>query len=114
MRFALSTNWNSDRLSDGAALADEALALGFDALELSFRTQPEHLPGIRSRLDGMPVDSVHAYCPVPLGAPSGHPELHQLADRDETERALPPAHEADDRLRGGPRREGRRDARGLC
>ena len=23
MRFALSTNWNSDRLSDGAALADE-------------------------------------------------------------------------------------------
>lgn len=46
MRFALSTNWNSDRLSDGAALADEALALGFDALELSFRTQPEHLPGI--------------------------------------------------------------------
>lgn len=88
MRFALSTNWNSDRLSDGAALADEALALGFDALELSFRTQPEHLPGIRSRLDGMPVDSVHAYCPVPLGAPSGHPELHQLADRDETERAL--------------------------
>lgn len=51
----------------------QALALGFDALELSFRTQPEHLPGIRSRLDGMPVDSVHAYCPVPLGAPSGHP-----------------------------------------
>ncbi len=88
MRFALSTNWNNDRLADGAAIADEAIALGFDALELGFRTMPEQLPGIRSRLDRLPVDSVHAYCPVPIGAPSGHPELHQLAHRDPTERAL--------------------------
>ena len=88
MRFALSTNWNCDRLADGAALADEALALGFDALELGFRTQPEHLDGLRRRLGEMPVDSLHAYCPVPVGAPSGHPELHQLAAADETERAL--------------------------
>ncbi|MGN0845909.1 MAG: sugar phosphate isomerase/epimerase family protein [Kiritimatiellia bacterium] len=88
MRFALSTNWNNQRLDDGAAIADEALALGFDALELGFHTMPEQLPGIRSRLDRLPVDSVHAYCPVPIGAPSGHPELHQLAHPDETERAL--------------------------
>ena len=88
MRFALSTNWNNDRLDDGAAIADEALALGFDALELGFRTQPEQLAGFRRRLDRMPVDSVHAYCPVPLGAPSGHPELHRLASRDPDERAL--------------------------
>lgn len=88
MRFALSTNWRRNAPDDGAAIADEALALGFDALELGFRTQPEQLPGFRRRLDQMPVDSVHAYCPVPIGAPSGHPELHQLADKDETERAL--------------------------
>ncbi|MBR1589373.1 MAG: sugar phosphate isomerase/epimerase [Kiritimatiellae bacterium] len=88
MRFALSTNWNNDRLDDGAAIADEALALGFDALELGFRTQPEQLDGFRRRLDQMPVDSIHAYCPVPLGAPSGHPELHRLASRDADERAL--------------------------
>ena len=88
MRFALSTNWNNTRLSDGAAIADEALALGFDALELGFRTQPEQLAGFKSRLDAIPVDSVHAYCPVPIGAPSGHPELHQLAAKDEDERAL--------------------------
>ena len=79
MRFALSTNWNNDRLDDGAAIADEAIAIGFDALELGFRTQPEQLAGFKSRLDRMPVDSIHAYCPVPLGAPSGHPELHRLA-----------------------------------
>ena len=79
MRFALSTNWNNGRLNDGAAIADEALALGFDALELGFRTMPEQIAGFKSRLDQIPVDSVHAYCPVPIGAPSGHPELHQLA-----------------------------------
>lgn len=88
MRIALSTNWNNVRLDDGAAIADEAMALGFDALELGFRTMPEQIPGFKSRLDRMPVESVHAYCPVPIGAPSGHPELHQLAHRDENERAL--------------------------
>ena len=88
MRFSLSTNWNNGRLTDGAAIADEAMALGFEALELGFRTMPEQIPGFKSRLDQIPVDSVHAYCPVPIGAPSGHPELHQLAHKDENERAL--------------------------
>ena len=88
MRFSLSTNWNNGRLTDGAAIADEAIALGFEALELGFRTMPEQIPGCKSRLDQIPVDSVHAYCPVPIGAPSGHPELHQLAHKDENERAL--------------------------
>ena len=88
MRFALSTNWNNMRLNDGAAIADEAAELGFDALELGFRTQPEQIAGFKSRLGRMPVESVHAYCPVPVGAPSGHPELHRLASRDADERAL--------------------------
>ena len=88
MKFALSTNWSNGRLNDGAAIADEAEALGFDSLELGFRTQPEQLPGFKSRLDRMPVTSVHAYCPVPIGAPSGHPELYQLCSDDPNERAL--------------------------
>ena len=88
MRFALSTNWNNVRLNDGAAIADEAEALGFNALELGFRTRCEQIAGFKSRLDRMPVDSVHAYSPVPIGAPSGHPELYQICSNDENERAL--------------------------
>ena len=88
MRFALSTNWSNARLGDGAAIADEAGELGFDALELGFRTTPGQLAGFRSRLDSMPVDSVHAYCPAPPGAPGGHPELYRLCSPDENERAL--------------------------
>lgn len=92
MTFALSTNWNNGRLEDGAAIADEALELGFDSLELGFRTTPEQLDGFRRRLDRMPVTSVHAYCPVPPGAPSGHPELYQLASSNPDVRALARIH----------------------
>ena len=88
MEFSLSTNWSNKRLRDGAEIADEAGELGFDALELGFATLPEQLPGFKSRLDSMPVRSVHAYCPVPPGAPSGHPELYKLCSPDENERAL--------------------------
>ena len=88
MRFALSTNWNNVRLNDGAAIADEAGELGFDSLELGFRTRPQQIPGFKRRLNDMPVESVHAYCPAPVGAPVGHPELYRLCSPDENERAL--------------------------
>ena len=88
MKFALSTNWSNARLDDGAVIADEAGELGFDSLELGFRTRPSQLPGIKSRLDVMPVESVHAYCPAPVGAPNGHPELYRLCSSDDNERAL--------------------------
>lgn len=92
MTFALSTNWNNRRLAAGEAIADEAQALGFDALELGFRTTPEQVRGFKARLDAMPVSSVHAFCPVPLSAPRGYPELYLLADFDEAARALARVH----------------------
>ena len=88
MKFALSTNWSNTRSDDGAAIADEAGELGFDSLELGFRTRSSQLVGFKSRLDVMPVESVHAYCPAPVGAPGGHPELYRLCSPDENERAL--------------------------
>lgn len=92
MKFALSTNWCNRRLDDGAAIADEAEELGFDSLELGFATRPGQLEGFRRRLDRMPVTSVHAYCPAPVSAPNGHPELYRLCAPDENERALARMH----------------------
>ena len=46
MKFALSTNWSNARLDDGAAIADEAGELGFDALELGFNTRSSQLNGL--------------------------------------------------------------------
>ncbi len=90
MRFSLSTNWNVERHEKGEALADEILSLGFDALEVGYHATEELAAGIRRRVNAgaVAVDSVHAYCPVPVGAPHGYPELYLLASLDEDERAM--------------------------
>lgn len=90
MRIALSTNWNVRRHTEGEALVDEILGLGFDALELGYHTTEELAAGVRRRVaaGAVAVDSVHAYCPVPIGAPHGYPELYLLASPDEDERVM--------------------------
>jgi len=90
MRIALSTNWCAQRHEAGEAVVDEILALGFDALELGYHTTEELADGVRRRVreGAVAVDSVHAYCPVPVGAPHGYPELYLLASQDEDERAM--------------------------
>jgi sugar phosphate isomerase/epimerase len=90
MRFSLSTNWSARRHTEGEALTDEIVALGFDALELGYHTTEELAAGVRRRVQAgaVTVDSVHAYCPVPIGAPHGYPELYLLASLDEDERAM--------------------------
>lgn len=88
MRFSLSTNWCNRTLASGEEIADKALALGFDELELGFHTAASQVPGFRARLDRIPVGSIHAFCPVPVSAPQGHPELYSLASLDEDARGL--------------------------
>ena len=71
MRLSLSTNWCNRRIDDGRAIADKALELGFEELELGFHTNIRQVEGFRARLGQIPVGSVHAFCPVPLSAPQG-------------------------------------------
>lgn len=92
MKLSLSTNWCNQRISDGAQIAETALGLGFDELELGFRTSVEQVAGFKTMLSKIPVGSIHAFCPVPISAPHGHPELFQLASFDAAERALAKAH----------------------
>ncbi|NLF22445.1 MAG: sugar phosphate isomerase/epimerase [Lentisphaerae bacterium] len=90
MNAALSTNWNSQRHSTGEALVDEAVSLGFDAVEIGYLFQPALEAGLRRRLaaGAIRVCSVHAFSPVPLSVPGGHPELFLPAAADEDERRL--------------------------
>ena len=88
MKFSLSTNWCNRRLNDGEAIAELALSLGFAELELGYNTTYEQVPGFKRMLDRIPVGSVHAFCPVPLSAPQGYPELYQLASFDEETRKM--------------------------
>ncbi len=97
MHLALSTHWNGGRHRNGEAVIEEILELGFDRVELGYDLTMDLVAGVRSRiLDGsVGVDSVHAYCPVPVGAPAGHPELYSLAARDSRLRALAVRHMED-------------------
>lgn len=88
MKAALSTNWCNQRIESGEEIADLALEMGFDALELGFNTTAVQIEGIKRRLGDISVGSVHAYAPVPISAPCGSPELYSLASANENERAL--------------------------
>ena len=92
MRFSLSTNWCNRRIESGEEIADKAMELGFEELELGFHTTLLQVKGFKARLDLIPVGSVHAFCPVPISAPQGYPELYQLASFDEEDRKMAKIH----------------------
>lgn len=92
MKFSLSTNWCNRRIESGEEIADKAMELGFEELELGFHTTQEQVKGFKARLDRIPVGSVHAFCPVPISAPQGYPELYQLASLDDDARAIARVH----------------------
>jgi sugar phosphate isomerase/epimerase len=82
VKLSLSTNWCASRVESGEEIVDIALSLGFDSLELGFATTAFQAEGFRRRRGEMPVGSVHAFCPVPISAPHGSPELYALATAD--------------------------------
>ena len=92
MKLSLSTNWCNRRIKSGEEIADKAMELGFEELELGFHTTQEQARGFKARLGQIPVGSVHAFCPVPISAPQGYPELYPLASLDENDRAIARVH----------------------
>ncbi len=88
MPFAISTHWNAGRHDRGEEMLDEILVLGIDRVELGYNLHAYHVPGVRRYVaDGtIRVTSVHNYCPVPVKAAVGHPELYTLADPRESVR----------------------------
>lgn len=92
MKLSLSTNWCNRRLTSGEEIADAALALGFEELELGYHTTFQQTKGFKLRLNQIPVGSVHAFCPVPISAPQGYPELYSLASLNADARSLARIH----------------------
>lgn len=80
MTLSLSTRWNARRHTSGEAMIEEILALGLRHVELGFDLTLDLLPGVKKmvRNGSVTVTSVHNFCPVPVAAPAGHPELFQL------------------------------------
>lgn len=92
MKLSLSTNWCNRRYSSGEEIVDKALSLGIDELELGFHTSKEQVAGFKKCSAKISIGSVHAFCPVPIGAPGGYPELYSLASFDESMRLLARTH----------------------
>ncbi len=65
-------------------MIDEILALGFRQVELGYDLTRDLVPGVQQRVreGAVRVVSVHNFCPVPMGASRGSPELFLLADPD--------------------------------
>lgn len=88
--YNLSTNYCSERLSSGEAIVERALELGFEGLELGYLLTAEQADGIERARRRVACDilSVHAFSPVPEGAPYGYPELYSIASPEDDERVL--------------------------
>lgn len=84
MIFALTTRWNASRHTDGEAMLTEILEMGFTHVELGYDLRLDLVPGVKKLVaqNTVKVDSLHNFCPVPVGAPRGHPELFTFADLD--------------------------------
>jgi len=84
MNLSLSTHWNAHRHGSGETMIEEILDMGLQSVELGYDLTMDLVPGVLSMATQGAVDvtSVHNYCPVPLGAPHGHPELFLLTSSD--------------------------------
>lgn len=84
MIFGLTTRWNASRHTSGEKMVEEILGLGFDHVELGYDLRMDLVPGVHKMVQEgtVQVNSVHNFCPVPVGAPKGHPELFTLASSD--------------------------------
>ena len=92
--LAISTRWNAGRHASGEAMLDEILALGLDRAELGYDLRAELIPGVKAMVaaKAIRIDSVHNFCPVPIGAPRPHPELYTPASVDRREREYAVTH----------------------
>jgi len=94
MDCALTTRWNAGRHTSGETMLEEILALGFDRVELGYDLRADLVPGVERlvRAGAVRVDSVHNFCPLPVGARGTNPELYPFISPDPQIRAAAVRH----------------------
>lgn len=86
-RISLSTCWCSGRHTDGYAMVEEMVGLGFKRIELSHGIRVSLVPGILKAIEEgiVSVSSVHNFCPLPNGISSPAPNLFKPSAFDRRE-----------------------------
>jgi sugar phosphate isomerase/epimerase len=86
--LSCSTCWNSDRQTDGEAMLEEILALGFRNIELGHGIRLSLMEGIQRVFDKGRVkfSSLHNFCPLPLEITRSSPDCYQYSSHRDTER----------------------------
>ncbi|MCX6997746.1 MAG: sugar phosphate isomerase/epimerase [Kiritimatiellaeota bacterium] len=94
MDCALTTRWNAGRHTSGEAMLQEILELGFTRVELGYDLRADLVAGVQRlvRAGVVRVESVHNFCPLPVGASRGSPELFPFTSADPGVRAAAVRH----------------------
>ena len=86
--LSCSTCWNSDRHTDGRAMIEEILDLGFDRIELGHGIRLSLMEGIQKvYAEGrFTFSSLHNFCPLPIEITHSSPDCYQFSSHREAER----------------------------
>jgi len=94
MELALTTRWNAGRHTSGEAMLQEILELGFTRVELGYDLRADLVVGVQKFLasGAVRVDSVHNFCPLPVGVRKPTPEVFTFTHTDSGVRAAAVRH----------------------
>src|SRR4051794_13844012 len=86
--LSCSTCWNSQRHTDGAAMIQEILDMGFERVELGHGVRISLMEGIVRMVEkqGVKISSLHNFFPLPVEITRASPDCYQYSSADPRER----------------------------
>ncbi|MEA3188751.1 MAG: hypothetical protein QOD99_2581 [Chthoniobacter sp.] len=86
--FSCSTCWNSGRHTNGGAMLQEILDLGFDRVELGHGIRLSLMEGVQKFYEAGKVkfSTLHNFCPLPIEVTHAAPDCYEFSSHRESER----------------------------
>lgn len=86
--LSISTCWNSGRHTDGEAMCQELLDLGFERIELGHGIRLSLMEGVLKLFHAGKArfSSLHNFCPLPIEITRASPDCYKFSSTDERER----------------------------